>query len=873
MKNQVSASDNIFLMHSFTNGQASEILLNSIEQSFLLIDLDLRIIGANDFARRSAKELLGIVINDGISVLELAPPDRHEFLRDVYKEIFEGKVIKTCREFSRGNDKFIFEIEIRPAKQNGQIVGAVAIAQDISEIKFSEKQLQAAEERWRFALEGANQGVWDWDLNTDEVYYSESYRRLYGFSPNDPLRSINDWKALIHPDDRKMMDNALEEHLSSEHPFYETKYRIRAKNGDYRWVLARGMLMAFDKEGRPSRMIGTHTDITEQVNAEQHYKTLFKSNPLPCWIYEAGTGKYLEVNEAAIERYGYSEEEFLSNDLSLIHPVEEHAALADRLRVEKDLQSQSLNNRVHRKKNGEIIFVDLRINAIDYKGTSAKLVVAHEVTSKVKIEKELRKSNERFLYASKAASEALWEWDFETEEFYASDAYTDMFGWTSNDQRSLEQWKNLIHPDDRTATIDSYLKAVQDPKTQRWNKEYRYRRLDGNYAHVIDKAVILRNENGEPKKIIGAIQDVTAQKLAEENTKFFNERFDIMMRATNDLIWDWNLETNNIYRDEVGLKKVYGVSDNKTIEHIFNWIDRVHPADKKKARKSIDEIMASTTQNAFEIEYRFRRDDGTYSHVYDRGIIIRNDKGQPVRMIGAAQDITERKMLEKELLLNELEKQKAINQATVDTQEHERGEIGKELHDNVNQVLTTTKLYLDLAQNSPELKDEMIQKSTNNIINVINEIRQLSRSLMDPSIGDLGLIDSIKDLTENINLTRKLQVKLNVDENLEGLLDQNHKLTVFRIIQETMNNALKHAKANTVHVSIVKVRKHIQVTIEDNGIGFDMHSVKKGVGLKNIQNRVYLINGNYTVDTAPGKGCRIFIKFPINKQTTKQQPN
>ena len=188
----------------------------------------------------------------------------------------------------------------------------------------------------------------------------------------------------------------------------------------------------------------------------------------------------------------------------------------------------------------------------------------------------------------------------------------------------------------------------------------------------------------------------------------------------------------------------------------------------------------------------------------------------------------------------------------------------------MNQVLTTTKLYLDLAQSSPELKDEMIQKSSRNILNVINEIRQLSRSLMDPAIGDLGLVDSIKDLTENINLTRKVEANLNIDEELEGLLDKNHKLTIFRIIQETTNNALKHAKATTVHISLVKVRNNIQITIEDNGVGFDLHSVKKGGGLKNIRNRAYLLNGTYTIDTAPGKGCRIIIKFPINKQLTEQ---
>src|SRR5206468_7954112 len=137
------------------------------------------------------------------------------------------------------------------------------------------------------------------------------------------------------------------------------------------------------------------------------------------------------------------------------------------------------------------------------------------------------------------------------------------------------------------------------------------------------------------------------------------------------------------------------------------------------------------------------------------------------RVLVLANDITEKIKAEEELIANELERQKAINQATIDTQEQERSEIGKELHDNVNQVLTTTKLYLDLALSNNELKDELIKKSSKNIISVINEIRQLSRSLMDPSIGDLGLIDSIKDLIENINLTRKLQVILNCEEKLD----------------------------------------------------------------------------------------------------------
>ena len=167
---------------------------------------------------------------------------------------------------------------------------------------------------------------------------------------NDPLSLINDWQSLIHPDDQKMMENALAEHLSSPNPFYETKYRIKTKGGDYKWMLARGMLMDYNSDGKPSRMIGTHTDITEQVNAEQHYKSLFKNNPLPCWIYEAGTGKFLEVNEAAVVQYGFTEEEFLASDLTLVYAKEDHESLKERMQLSKELQSQSLNNRPHRRK-------------------------------------------------------------------------------------------------------------------------------------------------------------------------------------------------------------------------------------------------------------------------------------------------------------------------------------------------------------------------------------------------------------------------------------------------------------------------------------------------------------------------------------------
>jgi signal transduction histidine kinase len=184
-------------------------------------------------------------------------------------------------------------------------------------------------------------------------------------------------------------------------------------------------------------------------------------------------------------------------------------------------------------------------------------------------------------------------------------------------------------------------------------------------------------------------------------------------------------------------------------------------------------------------------------------------------------------------------------------------------------VLTTTKLYLDLALTNSELNEELVRKSLLNINNVIQEIRHLSRSLMDPSIDDLGLTDSIKDLIENIHLTQKININLLIEDDVEHWLDATQKLTLFRIIQESLNNVLRHAKASTVAISLGKENALIVLLIRDDGVGFQPEKTRKGAGLKNIKNRIYLINGTLQLESSPGNGCSLKIQFPITDQTDK----
>ena len=138
----------------------------------------------------------------------------------------------------------------------------------IREIRKSAARLEESEERWQFALEGAGDGVWDWDPQTDKVYFSPTWKAMLGYAEAEVGTSAEEWKQRIHPDDRQPVLAAVQRHLQGETPSYQSEHRLRAKDGSYRWVLDRGKVLRRNAEGHPCRVIGTHADITGRKQTE-----------------------------------------------------------------------------------------------------------------------------------------------------------------------------------------------------------------------------------------------------------------------------------------------------------------------------------------------------------------------------------------------------------------------------------------------------------------------------------------------------------------------------------------------------------------------------------------------------------------------------
>jgi two-component system, NarL family, sensor histidine kinase UhpB len=357
-----------------------------------------------------------------------------------------------------------------------------------------------------------------------------------------------------------------------------------------------------------------------------------------------------------------------------------------------------------------------------------------------------------------------------------------------------------------------------------------------------------------------AIQYSIERKKTQFKLEESIERYDIVNQATRDIIWDWKLDTGEIYVNNK-LKEIFGY-DQKDVS--VEWfMERLHPDERDKVKADLKQAIAQGVSN-WEIDFRLRSSDGTYRSALAKGYILFKNGGWAFRMIGSITDITEKRKLEKELITQKLSHQKLITETTIQAQEKEREELGKELHDNINQVLATVKMFLDMAKQHKEPRMDLVERSHENVSYAIEEIRKLSKSLVAPSLGDIGLKEALEELAEEINFTKGLEVALDYDDEGGVELDAGTQLMLYRITQEQLNNISKYAKATKVIITLQALAQELYLSIADNGIGFDPAKKAKGIGLKNIASRVEFYNGSMNIQSAPGKGCRLEIKIPQN---------
>lgn len=244
---------------------------------------------------------------------------------------WQAGTLARCEEripLAGGGERVYDVLKVPVFADDGERRGLVVLGRDVTALRAAERQLRRTEERWVMALDGAGHGVWDWDATCDKVFYSHQWKAMLGYAPDEVGHALDEWSSRIHPDDLDACKAALQAHLDGKTKHYRFTHRLRCRDGRYKWVLDQGMVFDRDPEGRPLRLVGTHTDITAQKAAERdlaaseaRYRNLVEVAPYS--IQEIDTEANIRyANPASAAILSYTQEQLRTMNVADLMPHE-----------------------------------------------------------------------------------------------------------------------------------------------------------------------------------------------------------------------------------------------------------------------------------------------------------------------------------------------------------------------------------------------------------------------------------------------------------------------------------------------------------------------------------------------------------------------
>lgn len=410
---------------------------------------------------------------------------------------------------------------------------------------------------------------------------------------------------------------------------------------------------------------------------------------------------------------------------------------------------------------------------------------------------------------------------------------------------------DFVYPDDRPVLIEALQKNLQNPEKQ-LNVELRVRHADGHYVWCENGISNLMNENLVDSLVI-TFWDVTESKNAEYRLKVSEERYRNLFEVSPASIIVWDIESGRILQVNETAEREYGYNRDQFRELCIGSI----MADKNDPdcfNKLVQQLKAGNRANHKGISRRIRRDGQVIMMEYHAHLVSFNGTQA---MFLLEQNVTEKLELEATLEAERLARHQMVTDAVLSAQEHERREIGIELHDNINQVLASARLYLGLVQLSVPEQASFIEETDKLIARAINEIRNLSHSLIPPSLNESALLEALDDIIAITRRTKGISITRSYHDIDESQMSDKLKLTIYRIVQEQFNNIIKYAQAKSVNILLRRDEGRIILSIKDDGVGFNPQEKTGGVGLMNMKTRASLFKGDIQVISAPGQGCEV----------------
>jgi PAS domain S-box-containing protein len=592
---------------------------------------------------------------------------------------------------------------------------------------------------------------------------------------------------------------------------------------------------------KPRQAIGESTSQLPPSGTE-FFHDVFRASPIGIAI-ENFDGQLLFVNPAFCSFLGFTEEELRCKhcvDFSPPEDAKKDWALFQQLR-EGAIDHYQLEKRYFRR-DGSLVWGRLSLSLLN---RLPPLVIAlvEDITDKKKAEDALRVSEERLRLAQRAARIGTFELNIQTGVNEWTPELNALYGLVPGGFAGTQPaFLNLVHPEDRPAVIalvDDAMKSGQ-PASGEWRVVW----PDGSIHWIAGRWQVFMNESGEPSRMIGVNSDVTERKLTENKLR----EYERAVEGVEDIIVVVDREYRCLMANQGFLKR-----RNLTAEQVVgHFVDEFMKKDvyEDVVKPKLDECFQGKVVR-YELKY-------TYPQLGERDLSasyypVEGSNGVD-RAACILHDITDRKRAERALA--------EMTRKLIEAQEQERARIGRELHDDINQRLAMLSVELETLQCRPSELQSRVHELRKELRQISDDVQAISHDLHSSKLEYLGAVAGMESWCKEV--AKRYSVELDFRSDVCGALPLEIGLPLFRVLQEAVNNAMKHARVRRVEVQVQEDSHAVHLVVKDQGVGFNMETALrgKGLGLTSMRERVWLVNGAIDIDSKPMGGTQIHVRVP-----------
>ena len=582
--------------------------------------------------------------------------------------------------------------------------------------------------------------------------------------------------------------------------------------------------------------------------SEEHYRNLTNASFDGIAITE--NGRVVDVNEQMLKLFGYGRDEMIGREVIELIAPESRSVVAESIREGRE------ENYEHwlLRKDGSSFIAEARAKMVRVGGRTVRMTALRDITGRKKVEQALRESEEKFSQAFRNSPDVMSITDMETGKYLeVNDAHEKTFGYTREEAVGHSSVELGIMP--ASPARDAVVRLLKE-RGRITNEELQAVTRDGRKLTMLHSAELI--ELGGRQCVLRVSHDITDAKRAEEALRESEQRFRSYFELAS-VGFSITSRDRRIMAVNDEYCRILGYSREELLQK--TWADFTYSEDRLANESLFDQAIAGKL-DAYTLNKRLVRKDGRVINTTVSARCVRRPDGSPDYFVSLLLDITEREQaIERE--------QRARAEYTLQliaSQEAERERIAGELHDSLGQSLSLIKNHAQLVLLQKRLaadtrkEVEIISETTSS---AIAEMRRISQDLHPYQLDHLGLTGALKALVDSIGNAGGIAIDARFDM-VDDAFPRDAAASLYRIVQEGLNNILKHSRAKTSRITLERDLHEIRLVMKDDGQGFNPVANGKGMGLRNIAERARIIGGKLKMESKPGDGTRIEIIIPIS---------